>query len=107
MSESVEPDAEVDVVEQQQVRIDKRQEMLDVGVSPYPVVVPVTHTIREIRESYGELDPEEKTGVTAGVSGRIMHLRVTGKLAFIVPVIIFTDGLCVANIKCIPMARAN
>ena len=83
MSESVEPDAEVDVVEQQQVRINKRQEMLDEGVSPYPVVVPVTHTIREIRESYGELGPEEKTGVIAGVSGRIMHLRVTGKLAFI------------------------
>jgi lysyl-tRNA synthetase class 2 len=83
MSESVDLDADGDVVEQQQVRIDKRQAMLDAGVSPYPVVVPTTHTIKDIRDTYGDLGAEEKTGVTAGVSGRVMHLRVTGKLAFI------------------------
>ena len=82
MSEEVEPDVE-DVVEQQRVRIVKRETMLDAGVSPYPATLPITHTIAEVREHYGELGPEEKTGVTVGVSGRVMHLRVTGKLAFI------------------------
>lgn len=82
MAESVESDAEVDVVEQQQVRLDKREAMLEAGVSPYPVTLPITHTIPEVRNAFGELGPEEKTGVTVGVSGRVMHLRVTGKLAF-------------------------
>jgi len=82
MSEEVEPDVE-DVVEQQRVRMVKRETMLDAGVSPYPVTLPITHTIAEVREHYSELGPEEKTGVTVGVSGRVMHLRVTGKLAFI------------------------
>jgi lysyl-tRNA synthetase class 2 len=82
MSEEVEPDVE-DVVEQQRVRMVKRETMLDAGVSPYPVTLPITHTIAEVRDHYGELGPEEKTGVTVGVSGRVMHLRLTGKLAFI------------------------
>jgi len=82
MSEEVEPDVE-DVVEQQRVRMVKRETMLDAGVSPYPVTLPITHPIAEVRDHYGELGPEEKTGVTVGVSGRVMHLRLTGKLAFI------------------------
>jgi len=82
MSEEVELDVE-DVVEQQRVRMVKRETMLDAGVSPYPVTLPITHTIAEVRDHYGELGPEEKTGVTVGVSGRVMHLRLTGKLAFI------------------------
>ena len=36
-----------------------------------------------------------------------LNAILAGKLAFIKPVITFTDGLCVAIIKCIPMARAN
>ena len=82
MSEEVELDVE-DVVEQQRVRMVKRETMLDAGVSPYPVSLPITHSIAQVREQYGELGPEEKTGVVVGVSGRVMHLRVTGKLAFI------------------------
>ncbi|MGA1785211.1 MAG: OB-fold nucleic acid binding domain-containing protein, partial [Pontimonas sp.] len=82
MSEEVELDVE-DVVEQQRVRMVKRETMLDAGVSPYPVTLPITHSIAQVREKYGELGPEEKSGVTVGVSGRVMHLRVTGKLAFI------------------------
>ena len=82
MSESVEPDVWADVVEQQQVRLDKRQQMLDASVSPYPVTLPITHTIPEIRSSYAALGPEAKTGDTVAVAGRVMHVRVTGKLAF-------------------------
>ena len=82
MSEEVEVGVE-DVVEQQRVRMVKRENMLDADVSPYPVTLPITHSIAQVREKYGELGPEEKSGVTVGVSGRVMHLRVTGKLAFI------------------------
>jgi len=82
MSEEVALDVE-DVVEQQRVRMVKRETMLDAGVSPYPVSLPITHSIAQVREKYGDLGPEEKSGVTVGVSGRVMHLRVTGKLAFI------------------------
>lgn len=72
-----------DIVEQQRVRMDKREAMLAAGVSPYPVVVPITHSISEVRAQYGDLDPEAKTGDVVGISGRVMHLRVTGKLAFV------------------------
>lgn len=77
------PTAETDVVEQQAVRLGKRQEMLDAGVSPYPVGVPITTTIESVRQRFGDLEPEAKTGEVVGVAGRVMHLRVTGKLAFV------------------------
>ena len=73
---------EVDIAEQQAVRMSKREAMLESGIEAYPVSVPVTSTIREVRENFGQLGPEEKTGQTVGVAGRVMHVRVTGKLAF-------------------------
>ena len=73
---------EVDIAEQQAVRMSKREAMLETGIEAYPVSVPVTSTIREVRENFGQLSPEEKTGQTVGVAGRVMHVRVTGKLAF-------------------------
>ena len=36
-----------------------------------------------------------------------LNAILAGKLALITPVIILTDGLCVAMIKCIPTARDN
>ena len=75
-------DTEDDVIEQQAVRMDKREAMLASGVSPYPVELPITTTIPEVREKYGDLEAEAKTGESVGVAGRVMHVRVTGKLAF-------------------------
>ena len=75
-------DAEVDVIEQQAVRMGKREDMLSAGVAPYPVEVPITSTIAQVREKFGHLEAEAKTGERVGVAGRVMHLRVTGKLAF-------------------------
>src|SRR5690348_5627345 len=74
-----------DLPEQMQVRRDKRQRMLDGGVQPYPVEVPRTHTIAEIREKYDsqELEPDTHTGLTASVTGRVIFLRNTGKLCFV------------------------
>ncbi len=73
---------EVDIAEQQSVRLSKREAMLEAGFEVYPVSVPITSTIRDVRENFGQLGPEEKTGQTVGVAGRVMHVRVTGKLAF-------------------------
>ena len=44
---STEPPAtpDADLPEQMRVRAEKRQRMLDAGISPYPVVLPITATI--------------------------------------------------------------
>lgn len=72
-----------DIAEQHAVRLAKRERMLAEGIEPYPVGVAVTTTISEVRASFPELSPEESTGVRVGVAGRVVHMRVTGKLAFL------------------------
>jgi lysyl-tRNA synthetase class 2 len=57
--------------------------MLEAGIAPYPVGVAITTTISAVRASFPELAPEESTGVRVGVAGRVVHMRVTGKLAFL------------------------
>ncbi|MGH3412462.1 MAG: lysine--tRNA ligase [Marmoricola sp.] len=73
-----------DLPEQTQVRRDKRQRLVDTGRQPYPVGVPRTHTIAELRAAYGgrELEPDTHTGTTVSVTGRVIFLRNTGKLCF-------------------------
>lgn len=68
--------------EQMRVRRQKRAALLAAGIDPYPVVVPRTHTLREIRDAYPELPPDTSTGLAVGVTGRVMFLRNTGKLCF-------------------------
>jgi lysyl-tRNA synthetase, class II len=74
------PDA--DVPEQIQVRKEKRARMLAAGTDPYPVSVPRTHTLRQIRDEHGDLPADAVTGQIVGVAGRVMYLRNTGKLCF-------------------------
>ena len=69
--------------EQHAVRLGKRARMVEAGQEPYPVSVPITTTISQVRADYPELEPEAATGVTVGVAGRVVHMRVTGKLAFV------------------------
>lgn len=76
------PDDAVSESEQQAVRQEKRQELLDAGQSPYPVGVPITHSIAQVRADHGDLAAGEKSGAEVGVAGRVVHLRVTGKLIF-------------------------
>jgi lysyl-tRNA synthetase class 2 len=77
---------EDDVFEQKAVRLAKRERLLaeraDAAGGPYPVVVPVTDTIPALRERYGDLEAGAETGVTAGVAGRVVFSRNTGKLCF-------------------------
>ncbi len=71
-----------DVPEQMRVRRAKRDRMLAEGRAPYPVGVPTTHTIAQVREAHGELAAGEETDVVVGVAGRVVFLRNTGKLCF-------------------------
>src|SRR4051812_19467611 len=71
-----------EIAEQKAVRLAKRERLIDSGVGAYPVSVPVTARIAEVRERFADLEPDQKTGETVGVAGRVVHLRNTGKLCF-------------------------
>ena len=73
---------DAEVSEQKAVRLAKRERLIDGGGGAYPVAVPVTTTIREVRAAHPQLEPDTKTGDIAGLAGRIVHLRNTGKLCF-------------------------
>ncbi|HJD90525.1 MAG TPA: lysine--tRNA ligase, partial [Corynebacterium urealyticum] len=86
------------------VRREKRERILDEGRQAYPVEVPRTHSLAEVRQQWAvkpkEDDPEaaeklaalpegatlldvgEETDSVIGVAGRVMFVRNTGKLAF-------------------------
>jgi lysyl-tRNA synthetase, class II len=71
-----------DLPEQLRVRREKRARLLAEGVQPYPVEVPRTHTLAEVRAAYSDLPQDTSTGDVVGVAGRVMFLRNTGKLCF-------------------------
>lgn len=71
-----------DLPEQLRVRREKRERMLAGGVDPYPVNLPITHTLAEVRAAHPDLAPDTYTGDQVGVAGRVMFLRNTGKLCF-------------------------
>jgi lysyl-tRNA synthetase class 2 len=76
------PSGADDLPEQLRIRRDKRAAMLDDGIAPYPVVLPRTHSLREVREAHQGLEPDVNTGDVVGVAGRVVFLRNTGKLCF-------------------------
>lgn len=69
--------------EQLRIRKEKRQRMLDAGGEAYPVSVARTHTLEEIRQAYPHLEAGEETDDRAGVVGRVVFFRNTGKLCFV------------------------
>jgi len=71
-----------DLPEQMRVRRDKRERLLADGGDAYPVSVPRTHSLAEVRDEYGDLATDTSTGVRVGVAGRVMFIRNTGKLCF-------------------------
>lgn len=75
--------AAADLSEQQRIRREKREHMLDRGAEPYPVAVPVTTTIAAVREQYDDaLEAGEETQDVVGVAGRVVFQRNTGRLCF-------------------------
>ena len=78
-----------EVFEQKRVRLEKRDRLNelagdDLGGGAYPVAVPVTATIPEVRAKWGRLEeePDSASGETVGVAGRVVFQRNTGKLCF-------------------------
>jgi lysyl-tRNA synthetase class 2 len=84
MTDAPQVDPEVDDVDEQHaVRLGKREHMLAAGIDPFPVTLPITTTISEVRQAHPDLAPEAATGDIVGLAGRVVHMRVTGKLAFL------------------------
>lgn len=71
-----------DLPEQLRIRRDKRAKLLAAGVEAYPVEVPRTHTLAQVRDQWGHLEPGEETQDVVTVVGRVIFVRNTGKLCF-------------------------
>ena len=71
-----------DVPEQFRIRQGKRERLLAEGKDPYPVAVPRTHSLAEIRAAYPNLPADATTGDIVGVTGRVVFARNSGKLCF-------------------------
>jgi lysyl-tRNA synthetase class 2 len=73
---------EAEISEQKAVRLGKRDRLNASGEEAYPVSVPITVTIAEVRDRYPDLAADTATGATVGLAGRVVHLRNGGKLCF-------------------------
>jgi lysyl-tRNA synthetase, class II len=71
-----------DLPEQLRVRQEKRARLLAEGREAYPVSVPRTHTLQQVREQWGQLETGEETADVVGITGRVVFVRNTGKLCF-------------------------
>ena len=72
---------EQDLPEQIAVRLAKRERLNELG-DAYPVSLPITHTIEQVRAAYPDLEIDVATGDKVGIAGRVMFQRNTGKLCF-------------------------
>ncbi|GAA1387507.1 lysine--tRNA ligase [Pseudonocardia kongjuensis] len=76
------PGSEADLPEQLRVRRAKRADLLAAGTEAYPVQVPRTHTLRQVRDAHPDLPADTATGEKVAVAGRVIFVRNTGKLCF-------------------------
>ena len=74
--------SEEELSEQTRVRLGKRERLISSGAEAYPVGLPITATIPDVRVKYDTLETDAASGDTVGLAGRIVHLRNTGKLCF-------------------------
>jgi len=82
MSDDLPDDIGDDAPEQMRVRREKRDRLLEVGRDPYPVRLPVTHSIGAVRAAHEGLEADVATGDIVAIAGRIIFQRNTGKLCF-------------------------
>jgi lysyl-tRNA synthetase, class II len=82
---ATEPTAE-EISEQKAVRLAKRERLIaasdDLALGAYPVRLPITATIPEVRDRFVGLGVDEVSGEQVGIAGRVVHSRNTGKLCF-------------------------
>jgi lysyl-tRNA synthetase class 2 len=63
-------------------RLARVQELRDAGTEPYPYRFDRSHTLREIRDRWGSLEPGTETDDEVDAAGRLLLLRDSGKLVF-------------------------
>jgi lysyl-tRNA synthetase class 2 len=75
-----------DIAEQKAVRLQKRARLIQdaetAGEGAYPVSVPITTSIAEVRAKFPDLEVDSSTGEIVGIAGRVVFSRNTGKLCF-------------------------
>ncbi len=76
------PTPEDDLPDQMRVRRAKRARLLEQGREAYPVGVQRTHTLAQVRETWGHLEAGEETQDVVAITGRVVFIRNTGKLCF-------------------------
>ncbi len=75
-------ESEDDLPEQLRIRREKRTGLIERGIEPYPVGVPRTLSLAEVRAKYASLAIDVATGDIESLTGRIIFKRDTGKLCF-------------------------
>lgn len=75
-------DSDIEESEQQRIRTQKRADLIAEGIPAYPVAVPRTHTLQEVRKDWAHLAAGEETDDVVSVTGRVVFVRNTGKLCF-------------------------
>jgi lysyl-tRNA synthetase, class II len=70
-----------DLPEQIAIRLAKREKLIQQG-DAYPVSLPITDTIKAVRDRFPDLEIDSATGEKVSVSGRVVFARNTGKLCF-------------------------
>jgi lysyl-tRNA synthetase, class II len=63
-------------------RLARVDELRANGVSPYPYRFDRSHTVAEVRERWGDLEPGVETDDAVTIAGRVMLKRDSGKLVF-------------------------
>lgn len=63
------------------IRREKRDRLLQRD-DAYPVSLPITTTIADVRNAYPDLETDTATGDMVGLAGRVIFQRNTGKLCF-------------------------
>jgi lysyl-tRNA synthetase class 2 len=63
-------------------RLAKLDEMRRAGTDPYPYRFDRSHTLDEVREAHGALEPGTETEHRVSLAGRVMLIRDSGKLVF-------------------------
>ena len=76
------PAPAADTPEQVKVRAAKRARLMEAGIPAYPVLLPITTTIKKVREKYAHLEAGEETEDYVGLAGRVILARNGGKLCF-------------------------
>lgn len=82
MSNETPTPIEDDLPEQLRIRREKRAGLIKRGVEPYPVSVPRTSSLANIRTKYSALEIDVATGDLESLTGRVIFKRDTGKLCF-------------------------